>query len=81
MCDSCEVLNINSMNCHETGCPDAWRDHARECAWCSSEFVPDESGQDCCDNDCAASYHGWDNDGWNDDEWSDDCDDDCNMED
>ena len=23
MCNQCEVLNINGVNCHERGCPDA----------------------------------------------------------
>ena len=34
MCQSCEVLNINGVNCHEIGCPDAWKDYTRECKEC-----------------------------------------------
>lgn len=26
MCDSCEVLTINGVYCHELGCPEAWKD-------------------------------------------------------
>ena len=29
ICDSCEVLVINNVICHETGCPDAWKDETR----------------------------------------------------
>ena len=35
MCDSCEVLNINGVNCHEHGCPDAWKDYKTECYECT----------------------------------------------
>jgi hypothetical protein len=59
MCTSCEVLNINGLNCHETGCPDAWQDETRECLWCGSTFKPEERGQECCDRSCAAAYYGW----------------------
>ncbi len=52
MCDSCEVLNINGVNCHEHGCPDAWMDQVRECKWCGSAFQPEEKGQWFCDDDC-----------------------------
>lgn len=34
MCLSCEVVNINGMNCHELGCPDSWRDYMYECQEC-----------------------------------------------
>lgn len=58
MCDSCEVLSINGVTCHETGCPDAWKDYQVECAWCGTEFTPEYDGQTLCDESCAASYHG-----------------------
>ena len=25
-CDGCAILSINGVLCHETGCPDSWRD-------------------------------------------------------
>lgn len=58
MCDSCEVLSINGANCHETGCPDAWRDETRECKWCGSEFTPETRDQTCCEESCADAYYG-----------------------
>ena len=36
-----------------------------ECLECRKEFIPDESGQECCDNVCASVYYGWDMD-WDD---------------
>lgn len=61
MCDQCEVLNINGVNCHEHGCPDAWKDHDRECMWCGTEFKPDDKDQQFCDQRCARAYLGWPN--------------------
>ena len=58
MCDSCEVLNINGINCHEIGCPEAWKDYSRECKWCGNDFIPEESDQQFCDMDCAKVYFG-----------------------
>lgn len=57
-CDSCEVVRINGMRCHETGCPAAWRDDRRECEWCGQEFKPEHRGQVCCDDECQQSYGG-----------------------
>ena len=56
-CDSCEVLVINNIICHETGCPDAWKDESRECKWCGHCFKPEERSQEFCDSDCAEAYH------------------------
>ena len=56
MCDSCEVLYINGVKCHEHGCPEAWKDYNREYKWCGSEFSPDTVNQVFCDNECALSY-------------------------
>jgi hypothetical protein len=57
-CKSCEVLVINGLRCHETGCPDAWRDYERECRWCGQPFQPENRWQVCCSEDCAEAYHG-----------------------
>ena len=57
MCNSCEVLNINGINCHEIGCPDSWKDYTRECKWCGCDFIPEESHQQCCNDDCAEAYY------------------------
>ena len=56
-CDSCEVLVINNVICHETGCHDAWKDETRECKWCGRCFKPEERSQKFCDSDCAKAYH------------------------
>lgn len=50
-CDQCNVLYINGVRCHETGCPEAWRDHTVECGDCGCDFQPDERHQTICD-DC-----------------------------
>jgi len=31
----------------------------RECLECGQEFIPDESGQECCANVCASAWYGW----------------------
>ena len=58
MCNSCNVLNINGINCHETGCPESWKDEKRECDWCGMQFLPEEKFQSCCSDDCWKDFHG-----------------------
>lgn len=53
-CDSCEAVVINRMFCHETGCPEAWRDGTVKCRSCGEQFQPTHSGQDRCE-DCHES--------------------------
>ncbi len=55
-CDSCEIARINGVRCHETGCPESWRDEIRECPWCGSEFEPEDRTQRFCCEDCAEAY-------------------------
>ena len=57
MCDSCEILNINGMNCHEHGCPDAWKDYDRECEWCGNTFQPEYKHQELCSIECVLNYN------------------------
>lgn len=57
MCDSCQALMINGVLCHETGCPDAWKDYKRECEWCGQKFSPETRHQSCCCDECAADYY------------------------
>ena len=52
-CTSCEALMMNGVYCHETGCPDAWRDYVRECAECGCNFKPVERYERYCSSDCA----------------------------
>ena len=56
-CNSCNVLYINGVKCHEHGCPDAWMDHTRECKWCGREFSPYSKDQVCCDENCNEAYY------------------------
>lgn len=67
MCQSCEVVNINGMNCHETGCPDAWESEQRECRECGRQFTPADPGQRECDGACYAAFHGFDTEPYDDD--------------
>jgi hypothetical protein len=47
-CDGCNPYVINGVFVHESGCPDAWRDHEIECFECGCEFLPAERGQRAC---------------------------------
>jgi len=49
MCYRCQVLYINGHKCHETGCPDAWRDRLVECEECGCDFVPESRRQTICE--------------------------------
>jgi len=55
-CDGCSPSTINGVFCHETDCPDAWRDELRECKWCGKEFYPNDRLQDFCDLSCWKDY-------------------------
>lgn len=54
-CSGCEVLMINGLRCHETGCPEAWKEQKLECGWCGARFLPKEKGQRYCCDDCFQS--------------------------
>ena len=41
-----------------------WSDLTAACPECGQEFIPDESGQICCSNDCAAIQYDWDANNW-----------------
>lgn len=61
-CDGCSPSRINGVLCHETGCPDAWRDQVRECKNCGSDFSPENKRDEFCSDECAKMYFGdWDN--------------------
>lgn len=61
-CDQCELMTINGVICHETGCPNDWINPATgqgfetECVWCGGVFTPVFRGEKCCCNDCAHTY-------------------------
>lgn len=56
-CNSCEILYINGIRTHESGCPDAWKDGERSCKWCGAPFIPEERHQECCGHTCHVAYH------------------------
>ncbi len=56
-CDQCQLLRINGVVCHETGCPNAWKDSKRECKWCGKEFRPKHQAQQVCCKPCWNSYY------------------------
>jgi len=58
-CDQCQIVRINGIPCHETGCPDSWDGATGECENCGCEFELTHRGHSFCDDSCAASYHGW----------------------
>lgn len=51
-CSHCQAATINGVRCHETGCPDAWRDYAKPCRECGCDFAPESRWQSVCD-DCS----------------------------
>lgn len=57
-CQSCQVVNINGIRCHETSCPDAWRDTARACKECGFKFRPESRNEVCCSHSCDVAYAG-----------------------
>jgi hypothetical protein len=56
-CDSCAVVRINGVICHERGCPNAWRDSTRRCFDCGFDFTPTSRYQKVCDT-CLADREG-----------------------
>ena len=57
-CDQCNLMMINKVLCHETGCPDSWKFIKRSCKWCGQEFEPQDIAQDHCEMSCYYDYHG-----------------------
>ncbi len=50
-CNGCNPSTINGVLCHESGCPDAWRDYTRECFECGCDFLRESRHQNTCE-DC-----------------------------
>lgn len=61
-CENCQLVSIQGVICHESGCITSWIDpltgsgYVRECEWCGSDFVPEEKNQEFCDKSCAEIY-------------------------
>lgn len=47
-CNGCNPIMIQGHFCHESGCPDAWRDQPKKCFECGCEFFPTEHFQKIC---------------------------------
>lgn len=56
-CPNCEIVYINGVRCHETGCPTAYEGTIRECKECGAPFQPESKGQDCCSVSCRCAYY------------------------
>jgi len=69
MCDSCQMLSINGIPCHEIGCPDAWKTRLVNCFECGCEFLPEERGQRTC-NDCLESMSEPEEETWHVEDWT-----------
>lgn len=57
-CEQCQLISIQGVVCHESGCPDAWKDEIRECKECGVEFEPESQHDAFCDTQCNQEYHG-----------------------
>ncbi len=60
-CVGCNPAMVNGRLCHEQGCPDAWKDHIRECKECGAKFPPDlriGSNNGFCSSHCYNMYWG-----------------------
>jgi hypothetical protein len=57
ICDSCQIVAVNGVACHEQGCTEAWKDELRECRWCDNTFKPLSQEQKCCDDSCHEAYY------------------------
>jgi hypothetical protein len=58
-CDGFRPSMVNGVLCHETGCPEAWKDQERECRWCGRlfySFHPYDGGQQFCSIECEEAY-------------------------
>lgn len=59
-CDSCNMVSIQGVPCHETGCPDAWKTTEIECEDCGCAFIPEDRGMTRCDGcECEYQDSGW----------------------
>jgi hypothetical protein len=62
-CDQCEALRINGVYCHETGCPNAWKQAKGYCDNCGELLPPltedtSPSMYNFCSEGCYDEYWG-----------------------
>lgn len=55
-CDSCSPSRINGVLCHEAGCPDRWKDYAKECSECGRNYYAEHRGPAGMCTRCARRY-------------------------
>ncbi len=49
-CTQCQYVYINGVGCHETGCPEMWKNQAVHCFECGFPFLRNERYQKTCEN-------------------------------
>lgn len=63
-CDSCQLVAIQGLVCHETGCrnshinPRTGKLYRKDCRCCGKEFTPKYDGQDVCSIRCRKEFWG-----------------------
>ena len=57
-CDSCQILAINGVACHEQGCPNGHKNKTADCKECGRTFRLKHNGQTLCSNKCHREYYG-----------------------
>lgn len=57
-CDQCEMISIQGVPCHETGCPNAWRG-IKTCDACLQDFEPEYRFQRYCSGSCWNDCEGY----------------------
>lgn len=65
-CDGCSPSMIQGFLCHESGCPDAWRDRKAKCNFCGCTFPLENRNdtlcQGCLDDHFDSEFDREDND-------------------
>ena len=67
-CSQCQILTINGVPCHETGCPNSWIDpvtqkgYPVDCSSCGFSYIPEYKVSkfgicdDCRSDECDYDY-------------------------
>ena len=53
-CSFCQMLAINGLTCHETGCEASWKHEMRDCTDCGFAFWRQHRLQRVC-SECSAA--------------------------
>ena len=57
-CNQCEMISIQGVPCHETGCPEAWR-RIKGCKDCGCDFEAESRWQKYCSPECFNASEGF----------------------